>query len=150
KETTVGRDITRPHLRARSCLEAENCTHEPSAVRPMEPALLSRRSVGRLQRPRGGRLADLRGAVSKRRVDCEWIAITDGAADDKPRWSPDGATLYFLSKRDGFRCIWAQRVDARKHPAGQPIPIFHAHEARRSMVSVGRGDLGMSVARDKI
>jgi eukaryotic-like serine/threonine-protein kinase len=80
----------------------------------------------------------------------EWIAITDGAWDDKPRWSPDGAILYFISQRDGFRCIWAQRLDARKHPAGPAIPIFHAHEARRSLANVGIGDLGISVARDKI
>ena len=34
-----------------------------------------------------------------------WIAISDGETwDDKPRWSPDGNLLYFISERDGFRC----------------------------------------------
>ncbi len=82
----------------------------------------------------------------------EWIAITDSASDenDKPRWSPDGNTLYFVSKRDGFLCIWAQRLDARKRPAGPAIPVFHAHDARRSLANVGIGDLGISVARNKI
>jgi dipeptidyl aminopeptidase/acylaminoacyl peptidase len=80
----------------------------------------------------------------------EWIAITDSAWDDKPRWSPDGNILYFISQRDGFRCIWAQRLNDRKRPVGPAIPIFHAHEARRSLANVGFGDLGISVARDKI
>ncbi|HYM11181.1 MAG TPA: hypothetical protein VEU62_10630, partial [Bryobacterales bacterium] len=80
----------------------------------------------------------------------EWIAIAQGPRDDKPRWSPDGNILYFVSERDGFRCIWAQRLDVRKHPAGPAIPVFHAHEARRSLANVGFGDLSVSVARDKI
>ncbi len=80
----------------------------------------------------------------------DWIAITRGRWDDKPRWSPDGNTLYFVSERDGFRCIWAQRLDARKQPSGDAIPVFHAHERRRSMANVGPGDLSISVARDKI
>ncbi len=82
--------------------------------------------------------------------ESEWIAVTDGRWDDKPRWSPDGNFLYFLSERDGFRCIWAQRLDARKRPVGPAIPIFHAHQARRSLANIGIGDLGISVAPDKI
>jgi dipeptidyl aminopeptidase/acylaminoacyl peptidase len=31
---------------------------------------------------------------------------SDGASNDNPRWSPDGATLYFLSKRSGSDQIW--------------------------------------------
>lgn len=41
--------------------------------------------------------------------ETEWLAITDGRWDDKPRWSPNGNILYFVSERDGFRCIWALR-----------------------------------------
>jgi Tol biopolymer transport system component/DNA-binding winged helix-turn-helix (wHTH) protein len=82
--------------------------------------------------------------------ESEWIAITDSMLDDKPRWSPDGNTIYFISERDGFRCIWAQRLDDSKHPVGEAIPVFHAHEARRSMLNVQIGALDISVARDKI
>ena len=33
----------------------------------------------------------------------KWIRITDGRHwDDKPRWSPDGKTIYFLSRRGRF------------------------------------------------
>lgn len=83
--------------------------------------------------------------------ETEWLAITDGRWDDKPRWSPGGNVLYFISERDGFRCIWALRLDpATKRPVAPPFPIFHAHEARRSLMNLGWGDLQMSVARDKI
>jgi len=34
----------------------------------------------------------------------EWTQITEGKYfDDKPRWSPDGRTLYFLSNRTACR-----------------------------------------------
>src|SRR5215467_13198445 len=55
--------------------------------------------------------------------ETEWIAIADSGWDDKPQWSPVGNTLYFVSQRDGFRCIWAQRLDARKHPLDEAIAI---------------------------
>ena len=32
-----------------------------------------------------------------------WTRITDNNHwDDKPRWSPDGRTVYFVSRRGGF------------------------------------------------
>ena len=38
----------------------------------------------------------------------KWVAVTDGTSyDDKPRWSPDGKVLYFLSARDGALNLWA-------------------------------------------
>jgi Tol biopolymer transport system component len=27
-------------------------------------------------------------------------------------WSPDGKLIYDISNRDGYPCIWAQRLDA--------------------------------------
>jgi eukaryotic-like serine/threonine-protein kinase len=84
----------------------------------------------------------------------EWIPITDGSvADRESSWSPDGRTLYFLSDRDGFRCIWAQRLHgASRHPAGAPFPVLHAHHARRTLtrVSGGPAAIGLSVTRDRL
>jgi Tol biopolymer transport system component len=85
-------------------------------------------------------------------AESEWIPITDFTREnDKPRWSPDGNLLYFTSDRDGWRCIWAQRLDpATKRPAGEPIGVFHAHSARRSMGMVGLGPLEISVGADRL
>ena len=41
-----------------------------------------------------------------------WIRLTDGKQwDDKPRWSPDGKTIYFISDRDGFFNVWGIRFN---------------------------------------
>jgi len=83
----------------------------------------------------------------------EWIAVTDGTeADREPYWSPDGRSIYFLSDRDGFRCIWVQRVDAvTRRPEGRPVPVYHFHSARSSLSNVNwaTGLVGFSLARDK-
>jgi Tol biopolymer transport system component len=82
----------------------------------------------------------------------KWIAVTSGEfEDDKPRWSPDGTLLYFTSMRDGFRCIWAQRIEpATKTPLGVPFIVQHFHQARRSMMHPRLNYQEMTVARDKI
>jgi Tol biopolymer transport system component/DNA-binding winged helix-turn-helix (wHTH) protein len=41
-----------------------------------------------------------------------WTRLTDGKYwDDKPRWSPDGRTIYFMSGHGGFYGIWAVHFD---------------------------------------
>jgi hypothetical protein len=48
-----------------------------------------------------------------------WIPITDGQSfEDKPRWSPDGRTIYFISSRGGVLNVWGRRFDPK---AGKPI-----------------------------
>jgi len=43
-----------------------------------------------------------------------WIAIVDEKPwADKPRWSPDGRTIYFLSARGSFFNVWAIRFDPK-------------------------------------
>ena len=69
----------------------------------------------------------------------EWISITPHRAftQDKSRWSPDGNLLYYVSDVDGFRCIWAQRLDpVTKRPVGDPLEVHHSHSARRSLMNV--------------
>ena len=81
-----------------------------------------------------------------------WLSVTDGDnLDDKPRWSPDGALLYFTSERDGFRCIWAQRLDRdTKLPSGAPFNVQHFHTSRRSLMNVGLGPLEISVTGNSL
>ncbi len=55
----------------------------------------------------------------------EWIQITDGKQwDDKPRWSPDGKTVYFLSGRKGFFNLWGVHFDPVKgRLQGEPVQV---------------------------
>ena len=97
-------------------------------------------------------VAPFRGLVEV--PETEWIKVTDGrSADREPYWSPDGNLIYYLSERDGFRCIWAQRVDHNtRQPVGDPFAVYHFHSARRSLTNVGFGTglVGLSIAKDKI
>ncbi|HEY8549673.1 MAG TPA: hypothetical protein VIL35_06950 [Vicinamibacterales bacterium] len=81
-----------------------------------------------------------------------WVALTGGEHwDDKPRWSPDGNTIYFVSLRDGFWCLWAQRLHpATRQPVGPARPVQHFHDARLSMNNTGFVGLETSLAHDRI
>lgn len=85
----------------------------------------------------------------------EWTVISDGRfADDKPQFSPDGNTVYFTCDRDGYLCIWKQKLDpTTKHPVGPALGYEHFHN------SMGRDGASypnylflsdLTVARDKI
>jgi Tol biopolymer transport system component/DNA-binding winged helix-turn-helix (wHTH) protein len=54
-----------------------------------------------------------------------WIPITDGKGwADKPRWSPDGNTIYYVSSRSGFFNVWGVRFDpAEGRPVGEPFQV---------------------------
>jgi serine/threonine protein kinase len=82
----------------------------------------------------------------------QWVDITDATTiHDKPRWSPSGNLLYFISERDGYRCIRAQRLDpATKRPVGEASDVYHSHSARRSLMNAGVRFLEISLARDKL
>ena len=61
----------------------------------------------------------------------QWIRITEGQYDSRNGWSPDGNLLYFLSRRDGSTCLWAQRLAPEtKKPVGSLIEIQHFHSPR--------------------
>jgi len=82
----------------------------------------------------------------------EWVSVTNGEHwDDKPRWSTDGTLMYFTSFRDGFLCLWAQRLrpDTQK-PTGPPFAVKHFHSTRFSMTNTGIGALEVGIARDRI
>jgi Tol biopolymer transport system component len=97
-------------------------------------------------------VAALRDSVTPA-AESEWIPITsDEGWADKPRWSQNGNLIYFISNRDGFFCLWVQRVSHdSKQPIGAPISVAHFHGSRISIGNVGAGGvMEISVAKDKI
>lgn len=79
----------------------------------------------------------------------EWTVLVDGSdLDRQPFWAPSGNLIYFISDRDGSRCIWAQRVDtANRKPVGTPFAVQHMHQIRHNLVDVGDpAAIGLSLA----
>ncbi len=79
--------------------------------------------------------------------------MTDGKALDREgRWSADGNRIYFLSDRDGSRCIWARDLDAKKkRPRGEMYPVLHLHAPPFSLASIpNTGLVSVCAVRDKL
>lgn len=85
----------------------------------------------------------------------QWIPVTEpGSVDQEVWWSPNGRYLYFLSDRDGHRCVWTQEWNSySRRPVGAAAAIYHFHEARLTPLSfVWRAPsyVGLSVAKDRL
>jgi Tol biopolymer transport system component len=84
-----------------------------------------------------------------------WVALGAAERDLRPvGWSPSGRMLYLFSARDGFRCLYVQRVDpASGRPLGAATVVRHMHNVRApgggggSVVSSGAGN---AVGREQI
>ena len=63
----------------------------------------------------------VRKALMPRR---EWIAITNGAWDDKPRFSSDDKLIFFVSGHEAPRRLWAQRLRSDMRPDGKPVAVY--------------------------
>ncbi len=65
----------------------------------------------------------------------EWVSVVDVPPNTAERacgWSPDGRLLYLLLEHDGFRDLYAQRLDTvRGLPVGRPFVVEHLHDPRR-------------------
>jgi Tol biopolymer transport system component/DNA-binding winged helix-turn-helix (wHTH) protein len=80
-----------------------------------------------------------------------WTRITDSTQwNDKPRWSPDGRTIYFVSRRGGFFNVWGIHFDpAAGKPVGQPFQVSR-FESPRLMVPQWIPPVGLSLTQDKL
>ena len=80
-----------------------------------------------------------------------WTRITDGKHwDDKPRWSPDGRTIYFVTGLGGFFNVWGIRFDpVLGKPIGQPFQVSK-FESSRLMIPRWLGPVGLSLSPDKL
>ena len=65
----------------------------------------------------------------------EWRPITEGLwYDDKPHWSRDGKTLYFVSDRQGMWNVWGLRFDPlRGVPEGEPFQVTSFSSPRQTI-----------------
>jgi eukaryotic-like serine/threonine-protein kinase len=81
----------------------------------------------------------------------EWVEVTKSPqVHPNARWSPDGGLLYFTSERDGYTCVWAQRVDpATKRPLGELFAVQHFHAASLPMATLSAAD-PVPLGADKI
>ena len=82
----------------------------------------------------------------------KWISITDGRGIDMAgSWSPDSNYLYYVSNRDGHFCLRGQQLDPEtREPVSDPVEVVHFHDVGRTMRFVERGDMKVSVAKDKV
>ena len=80
-----------------------------------------------------------------------WIPITEGQYwDDKPRWSPDGKTIYFISNRTGFLNVWKVRFDpASGKPLGQAMRVTD-FESSAHMIMPNFVTMEMALTSDRL
>jgi len=80
-----------------------------------------------------------------------WTRITDGKHwDDKPRWAPDGKTIYFVSRPGGFFNVWGIHFDsATGKPIGQPFQVSK-FDSPRLMIPQWIAPVGLSLTQDKL
>jgi hypothetical protein len=72
------------------------------------------------------------------------IALS-GDTERTAGWSPDGQLLYVLLQRDGFRCLYAYRVDPVTGQASTDAqPVYHFHDASLTWGSTGYGSAVVS------
>ena len=70
--------------------------------------------------------------------------------DDKPRWSPDGRVIYFLSERSGLFNVWGVHFDPGKgSPVGEAVPVT-ALENRNLMVPKSIEQVGLALTQDRL
>jgi Tol biopolymer transport system component/DNA-binding winged helix-turn-helix (wHTH) protein len=80
-----------------------------------------------------------------------WIQITDGKHfDDKPRWSPDGKTIYYVSDHDGVFNVRGVHFDsASGKPRGESFPVT-VFDSPGPTVPRQIQDVELSLTQDKL
>jgi Tol biopolymer transport system component/DNA-binding winged helix-turn-helix (wHTH) protein len=79
-----------------------------------------------------------------------WLPIIDKEWADKPRWSPDGKTIYFLWSRGGFLNVWGIRFNPDTgRPVGDPFPVTALHSPSL-MIPGNVSNVEISVSRKNL
>ncbi len=80
-----------------------------------------------------------------------WTLVSEDAHfDDKPQWSPDGRTVYFVSNRDGFINVWGRHFDPlRGQTLGRAFRVTTFDSSRR-MLSPAMQSLKIAFTDDSL
>ena len=80
-----------------------------------------------------------------------WTTITAGKHwDDKPRWSPDGKIIYYLSERRGLFNVWGIPFDPLNGKTeGEPFQVTSFDNPRLKVAEV-MGDVGLSLTQNQL
>jgi Tol biopolymer transport system component len=80
-----------------------------------------------------------------------WNSITKGKPwDDKPRWSPDGKTIYYISDVGGFFNLWGIHFDpSTGQPVGEPFQLS-AFKRPSLMIPQRINLVSLSLSQDKL
>jgi Tol biopolymer transport system component/DNA-binding winged helix-turn-helix (wHTH) protein len=64
-----------------------------------------------------------------------WVRLTEGPGwTDKPRWSPDGRTLYYACQSGGFINLWGRHFDPDTgHVSGEPFRVTSFDSPRQML-----------------
>lgn len=88
------------------------------------------------------------GQWSAPQDQAEWRYLDeDLAPKDKPRWSPDGRLLYFMSARGGLLNVWAVDFDPTTGAIGKPFQVT-GFDGPGAQMPTDMGSLEIAVARD--
>ncbi len=81
-----------------------------------------------------------------------WIPLlTEEDNPDHPRWSGDGKTIFYVSRRDSFQCVYGRRFSAKTlSEQGSAFPVMHFHQARASIENVSAWTFNLSAADDSL
>jgi Tol biopolymer transport system component/DNA-binding winged helix-turn-helix (wHTH) protein len=81
----------------------------------------------------------------------QWIRITDDKHwNDKPRWSPDGKSIYFISDRSGYYNVFRKNFNpSTGKPFGDATQITHFADPTL-MINTSMSDVGLSIAKDRL
>ncbi len=83
----------------------------------------------------------------------EWIPVAEELYNLALHWAPDGNLLYYFSRKDDYRCLWAQRLDpVTKRPVGAAIAVEHFHSPGLRVngsgwASVSQNWIGVNLSR---
>jgi len=86
------------------------------------------------------------------RAEEQPIKITEQSdMSRKPVWSGDGRTIFYLSKRDGFWCVWGQGFDPdHGQIVGKPFPVHHFHDLKLSPMEISESEFNLSAFGDSL